>query len=255
MIQPLSQGGDTGSNPVGAAKGDLPIRAGQISFSGCRLVIFQYRQRPPLPDAYCTDSARGGHTRTMKNSSIALPTDTRRGSVVAVLATCGDRRKPPPSWSFALPPMTEALADLARAGGNVRRCRGHPRHHWDPHSRWLLPTGHPWPPLGQLPHGQGQGNRSTGDNVRRQLAFRGIGNRRNPSRTTPAGQTAAAEPPEPLEPLGRDDRFQIDSPIGLSGPGCGNRTLNHGNPGPVRSAASPRFTRVMGGITRVRCLP
>ena len=44
----------------------------------------------------------------MKNSSIALPTDTRRGSVVAVLATCGDRRKPPPSWFFALPPMTEA---------------------------------------------------------------------------------------------------------------------------------------------------
>ncbi len=30
---------------------DLPIRAGQALFVGCRLVTFQYRKRPPLPDA------------------------------------------------------------------------------------------------------------------------------------------------------------------------------------------------------------
>ena len=29
-------------------QGDLPIRAGQVLFSGCRLVTFQYRPCPPF---------------------------------------------------------------------------------------------------------------------------------------------------------------------------------------------------------------
>ena len=31
------------------SQGDLPIRAGQVLFSGCRLVTFQYRPRPLCP--------------------------------------------------------------------------------------------------------------------------------------------------------------------------------------------------------------
>jgi hypothetical protein len=50
--------------------------------------------------------------RNLPCSSAAHIADSacRRGSVVAILATCGHRRKQLPSWSFALPPMTDVYS-------------------------------------------------------------------------------------------------------------------------------------------------
>jgi hypothetical protein len=95
--------GECGEEGDGAAKlpkartrGAMCLVARVWIWSGCARAPSQARQSlvPRLPPTLPTvGTGRAGP-----------------GDVVAILATCGDRRKSLPSWSFTLPPMTEVYS-------------------------------------------------------------------------------------------------------------------------------------------------